>query len=75
MAQTLIMEPRIVLIDEPFSALDVHTRRLMHRVLLDLWGADRRSLRWRIALPLMRAVPALAAPLMRLRPRLPELPR
>jgi NitT/TauT family transport system ATP-binding protein len=44
MAQTLIMEPRVVLMDEPFSALDVHTRRLMHRILLDLWQADRRSL-------------------------------
>jgi NitT/TauT family transport system ATP-binding protein len=44
MAQTLIMEPKIVLMDEPFSALDVHTRRLMHRILLDLWQADRRSL-------------------------------
>lgn len=44
MAQTLIMGPRIVLMDEPFSALDVHTRRLMHRILLDLWQADRRSL-------------------------------
>ncbi|MET4349258.1 ABC transporter ATP-binding protein [Bradyrhizobium sp. RT9a] len=44
MAQTLIMEPRIVLMDEPFSALDVHTRRLMHRILLDLWQAERRSL-------------------------------
>jgi len=44
MAQTLILEPRIVLMDEPFSALDVHTRRLMHRILLDLWQADRRSL-------------------------------
>lgn len=44
MAQTLIMEPKIVLMDEPFSALDVHTRRLMQRILLDLWQADRRSL-------------------------------
>ncbi len=44
MAQTLIMEPRIMLMDEPFSALDVHTRRLMHRILLDLWQADRRAL-------------------------------
>ena len=44
MAQTLIMEPKIVLMDEPFSALDVHTRRLMHRILLDLWQAERRSL-------------------------------
>ncbi|WP_349643833.1 hypothetical protein [Bradyrhizobium sp. LMTR 3] len=42
--QTLITEPRIVLLDEPFSALDVHTRRLMHRILLDLWQAERRSL-------------------------------
>lgn len=44
MVQTLIMEPKIVLMDEPFSALDVHTRRLMHRILLDLWQADRRAL-------------------------------
>jgi NitT/TauT family transport system ATP-binding protein len=44
MAQTLIMEPKIVLMDEPFSALDVHTRRLMHRVLLGLWQADRRAM-------------------------------
>ncbi len=44
MAQTLIMEPRIVLMDEPFSTLDVHTRRLTHRILPDLWQAERRSL-------------------------------
>jgi NitT/TauT family transport system ATP-binding protein len=44
MAQTLIMAPRIVLMDEPFSALDVHTRRLMHRILLNLWQEERRSL-------------------------------
>lgn len=44
MAQTLIMSPTIVLMDEPFSALDVHTRRLMHRILLNLWQEDKRSL-------------------------------
>ncbi|WP_246542302.1 ABC transporter ATP-binding protein [Collimonas antrihumi] len=44
MAQTLIMAPKIVLMDEPFSALDVHTRRLMHRILLKLWQEERRSL-------------------------------
>jgi len=44
MAQTLIMSPKIVLMDEPFSALDVHTRRLMHRILLNLWQEDKRSL-------------------------------
>lgn len=43
--------------------------------LRKLEGAERRSLRWRLAMPVMRAVPALAAPLMRLRPRLPERSR
>ncbi|WP_283807183.1 ATP-binding cassette domain-containing protein [Bradyrhizobium lablabi] len=40
--QTLITEPRVFLLDERFSALDVHTRRLMHRILLR--QAGRRSL-------------------------------
>jgi NitT/TauT family transport system ATP-binding protein len=29
--------------DEPFSALDIQTRQLMENELLELWGADRRS--------------------------------
>ncbi len=43
LAQTMIMDPRIILMDEPFSALDVQTRVLMENELLALWGADRRT--------------------------------
>ncbi len=43
LAQTLIMDPKIILMDEPFSALDVQTRQLMENELLDLWQADRKS--------------------------------
>ena len=37
MAQTLILAPRIVLMDEPFGALDVQTRHRMQNELLRLW--------------------------------------
>jgi len=43
LAQMLILDPRIVLMDEPFSALDVQTRQLMENELLELWSADRKS--------------------------------
>lgn len=43
LAQTLILDPGILLMDEPFSALDVQTRQLMENELLDLWSADRKS--------------------------------
>ncbi|WP_448202870.1 ABC transporter ATP-binding protein [Azospirillum sp. sgz302134] len=43
LAQTLIVDPEIVLMDEPFSALDIQTRQLMENELLDLWSADRKS--------------------------------
>jgi len=43
LAQTLILDPEIVLMDEPFSALDVQTRQLMENELLDLWASQRRS--------------------------------
>jgi NitT/TauT family transport system ATP-binding protein len=43
LAQTLILDPKIVLMDEPFSALDVQTRQLMENELLELWSADRKS--------------------------------
>ncbi len=42
LAQTLILEPRMLLMDEPFSALDVQTRQLMENELLGLWAQDRR---------------------------------
>lgn len=43
LAQTLIVDPKIILMDEPFSALDVQTRQMMENELLDLWAADRKS--------------------------------
>ena len=43
LAQTLILDPQILLMDEPFSALDVQTRQLMENELLELWSANRKS--------------------------------
>ena len=43
LAQTLILDPAILLMDEPFSALDAQTRHLMENELLALWAADRKS--------------------------------
>ena len=43
LAQILILEPEILLMDEPFAALDVQTRQLMENELLGLWSAERRS--------------------------------
>ena len=39
LAQTFINNPEILLMDEPFSALDVQTRVLMHEELLRLWSS------------------------------------
>ena len=43
LAQSLINGPRILLMDEPFSALDVQTRSLMENELLSLWSATSAS--------------------------------
>jgi NitT/TauT family transport system ATP-binding protein len=43
LAQMLILDPEIMLMDEPFAALDVQTRQLMENELLELWSADRKS--------------------------------
>lgn len=43
LAQMLILDPKIMLMDEPFSALDIQTRQLMENELLELWSADRKS--------------------------------
>jgi NitT/TauT family transport system ATP-binding protein len=43
MAQTLILDPDIILMDEPFSALDVQTRQLMENELLDIWSEKKKA--------------------------------
>lgn len=43
MAQTLIKDPDIILMDESFSALDIQTRQLMENELLNLWQAKRKA--------------------------------
>ncbi|WP_423196850.1 MULTISPECIES: ABC transporter ATP-binding protein [unclassified Cupriavidus] len=43
LAQTLVLDPDIILMDEPFSALDIQTRQLMENEVLDLWAARRKA--------------------------------
>jgi NitT/TauT family transport system ATP-binding protein len=43
MAQCWIVEPDILLMDEPFSSLDIHTRQLMESELLRLWNESRQT--------------------------------
>ena len=43
LAQMLILDPQLLLMDEPFAALDVQTRQLMENEVLDLWQANRKS--------------------------------
>jgi NitT/TauT family transport system ATP-binding protein len=42
-AQSWIVEPRILLMDEPFAALDVQTRQNMENELLGLWQESRKT--------------------------------
>ena len=41
--QTLIRDPDLILMDEPFSALDIQTRQLMENEVLELWMAKRKA--------------------------------
>ena len=43
LAQTLVLDPDIILMDEPFSALDIQTRQLMENELLELWQAKKKA--------------------------------
>lgn len=41
--RTLITRPEILLMDEPFGALDSHTKLEMHAILLELWERERQT--------------------------------
>jgi NitT/TauT family transport system ATP-binding protein len=43
LAQVLIRDPKILLMDEPFGPLDAQTRQIMGNLLLDLWNADKKA--------------------------------
>ena len=43
LAQVLIRDPKILLMDEPFGPLDAQTRQIMGNLLLDLWSTDRKA--------------------------------
>ena len=43
LAQMLIRDPEILLMDEPFGPLDAQTRQIMGNLLLALWAADRKA--------------------------------
>jgi NitT/TauT family transport system ATP-binding protein len=42
-ARTLAYGPSILLMDEPFGALDAHTRTGMQKELLEIWERDRKT--------------------------------
>src|SRR5436190_8017272 len=43
LAQVLIRDPKILLMDEPFGPLDAQTRQIMGNLLLQLWSAERKA--------------------------------
>ncbi|MFG1464880.1 ABC transporter ATP-binding protein [Xanthobacter sp. DSM 24535] len=43
LAQVLVRDPKILLMDEPFGPLDAQTRQIMGTLLLNLWALDRKA--------------------------------
>src|SRR5699024_4907216 len=43
LARTWALEPKVLLMDEPFAALDAQTRKSVHREFLDVWESSKKS--------------------------------
>jgi NitT/TauT family transport system ATP-binding protein len=43
LAQVLALDPDIILMDEPFSALDIQTRQLMENEVLEIWASKKKA--------------------------------
>ncbi|MEJ0067916.1 MAG: ABC transporter ATP-binding protein [Pseudomonadota bacterium] len=80
-ARALLMQPQVLLMDEPFGALDAQTRLQMQALLLSVWETDRKTVVFIThdideAILLADIVYVMSARPGRLRSRIPiELPR